>query len=103
MILEPLKSPNDMLFINSTGKMIFDTLNNQYSVGNPARFINNNKKGNFVSLDNTRCILRGDGNLNLGLDLKMLKILASGEFEHVIYVDSTYVNNLYTITTHMTE
>ncbi len=93
MILEPLKSPNDKLFINSTGKMIFDTLNNQYSVGNPSRFIDNNKKENFVSLDNNRCVLRGDGNLNLGLDLNMFNILASGEFEHVIYVDSTYINS----------
>ena len=93
MILEPLKSASDHLLINSTGKMIFDTIKGQFSVGTEQRFSSSNLQGNFATLDNTRCVLKGDGNINFGLDMNMITVQASGEFEHLIYVDSTYINS----------
>jgi hypothetical protein len=93
MILEPLKSETDLLLVNATGKLIFDTIEGAFSVGTPERFSNNSYQHNFVTLDNTRCILKGDGNFNLGLDLNMITVKSSGTFEHLIIADSTYINN----------
>lgn len=93
MILEPLQSPADFILMNAIGNLEFDTINNRYSVGSNERFSKNNFKENFATLENDRCILKGDGNLNLGLDFKMIKLLASGEFEHLIYADSTYIKS----------
>lgn len=92
MILEPLKNASDNVLLKATGKMIFDTLKGQFSVGSAERFAANNMQSDFVTLDNSRCVLKGDANFNLGLDLNMVNIKASGEFEHLIYVDSTYLN-----------
>ncbi len=92
MILEPLQATGDHLLVNATGKMIFDTINSQFSVGQASRFDNNDMSGNFVTLENTRCILKGDGRLNLGVDFRMLDLKAIGTFKHLIYADSTYLN-----------
>jgi hypothetical protein len=92
LILEPLANSADKLLVNATGKMIFDTVNNAFSVGSANRFTNGNLQQNFVTLDNTRCIFKGDGNINLGLDLNMITLKSSGYFEHIIINDSTYVN-----------
>ncbi len=92
MILEPLKSQSDVLLVNATGQMIFDTVDGTFSVGKPERFSSNNYQNNFVTLDNTRCLLKGDGNFNLGLDVNMMTIKSSGTFEHSIITDSTFIN-----------
>lgn len=92
MILEPLKSSADHVLINATGKLLFDTVNNQFSVGSEERFVSSNMYADFATLENERCVFKGDGNIDLGIDLNMVKVKASGEFKHLIYVDSTYVN-----------
>ena len=92
MILEPVKNASDILLVNATGQMIFDTVNGAFSVGTSQRFSSNNYQNNFVTLDNTRCVLKGDGNFNLGLDINMMTVKSSGTFEHLIINDSTYIN-----------
>lgn len=92
LVLASLERPSDLLFINATGQIKFDTVNEAFSVGSVKRFSANNLQSNYVTLDNTRCIMRGDGNFNLGLDFNMITVKSSGTFEHLILVDSTYIN-----------
>jgi len=92
LILEPLRVPDDKVLVKATGKLVFDTITGNFSVGTADRMANNNMLSNFITLDNSRCVLRGDGNFDLGLDLNMITAKAAGEFEHLIYVDSTYIN-----------
>ena len=94
LVLEPLEHPTDMLFVNATGQMKFDTVNGAFSVGSANRFSKNDLQSNYVTLDNSRCIMSGDGNFNLGLDFNMLTVKSSGTFEHLIVVDSTYINTV---------
>jgi len=94
LILEPLASPSDLLFVNAVGQLVFETNKEGFSVGAADRFSKNSMQQNFVSLDNTRCILRGDGNFNMGLDFNMITVKSSGTFEHLIIADSTYINTV---------
>lgn len=94
LVLEPFSSPSDLLFLNATGQMRFDTVKNAFSVGTADRFLKNNMQGNFAALDNSRCILRGDGNFSLGLDFNMITLKSTGTFEHLIVADSTYINTV---------
>lgn len=94
LALEPLERPSDMLFINATGQMKFDTVNGTFSVGSTNRFSKNDLQNNYVSLNNSRCVMHGNGNFNLGLDLNMLTVKSAGTFEHLIVVDSTYINTV---------
>ena len=43
-------------------------------------------------LNTGRCILEGDGILNLGMDFKHFNITAAGKFRHLVIPDSTYLN-----------
>jgi len=103
LVVESLDSPSDLIFVNSIGQLVFDTIKNGFSVGSPERFANNNVQSNFVTLDNTRCVMRGDGNFNLGLDLNMITVKSSGTFEHVIINDSTYINTVLLLDFHFDE
>ena len=94
LIAEPLASTADSLLINATGNLVFDTLNNSYSVGTDDRFTKGNTHDNFVSLKNEKCILQGDGNFDLGLDLNTITVKSTGTFKHLIVADSTYINNV---------
>ena len=94
LVLESIQRPNDMLFVNAIGQMQFDTVSNAFAVGTESRFANGNMQNNFVSLDNNRCVLGGDGNFNLGLDFSTLTLRSSGTFEHLIIADSTYINTV---------
>ena len=49
MILEPLKGESDLLLINATGQMLFDTIAGAFSVGNAKRFSENNVQNNFCN------------------------------------------------------
>lgn len=92
LILQPLANPTDTLLISAAGKIIYDTIKDAFSVGSADRFSNGNMKNNFVSLYNSRCILHGDGNINLGLNLNMITVKSTGTFKHLIINDSTYIN-----------
>ncbi len=92
LILESLNSSTDNVLVNATGKLIFDTVNSEFSVGTPLRFSQNNYQHNFVTLDNNRCVIKGDAVFNLGLDLNMITLKSTGTFKHVIFNDSTYLN-----------
>jgi len=92
LILEPLANPTDEILINATGHMLYNTKKNEFSVGSKKRFSGGNMQQNFVSLDNERCLLHGDGNFNLGVDFNMITVKSSGTFKHIIPADSTYIN-----------
>lgn len=103
LVLESLRSQSDLLLVNATGQLVFNTIKSSFSVGIAERFSNNNMHGNFVSLDNSRCKMVGDGNFNLGLDLTMITVKSSGTFEHLIVADSTYINTVLLLDFHFDE
>lgn len=92
LVIEPFNNPSDLLLLNATGQMRFDTASGAFSVGTASRYLNNTKQSNFVLLNNSKCIMSGDGNFDLGLDINMLTLKASGNFKHIIMVDSTYLD-----------
>jgi hypothetical protein len=92
LVLEAPKSIDDDILIRATGKLKFDTVNNSYYVGTSSKTNNYSGANNYTSLGNTRCIMTGDGKLDLGLDFRLVNMLIAGDFRHLIYADSTYLN-----------
>ncbi len=80
---------NDTSLLNATGVIDFNKATNAYRISTPAR-LNDPKIGdNYLCLNKEKCILTGEGTLNLGTDLEQLKLFSFGRFTHYIIPDST--------------
>ena len=91
LVLESTLKPSDDVLIESRGQIDFDTATNSYRVGS-AVFGANNDEQSFVSLSIDRCVISGDGILDPGVDLNMVRMIAAGEFKHLVIPDSTYLH-----------
>ncbi len=90
MVLQHRESPSDIIAIESYGKLEFDTALNTFKVGNELRLRGDkNARGNYIRLDNKRCIMSGDGILDLGSSFTQVKFSTIGKFKHYIIPDST--------------
>jgi hypothetical protein len=98
LILQSLPDTLDQVLVSATGKIDFDTINNSYRLGPSNRKDEGKLQSNFVQLNTNRCIIEGDGILNLGLDWGLspdtFKWKAAGTFKHLIVPDSTYLNTV---------
>jgi len=93
MILKGREAADDLVAFESYGKQQFDTVSNSFEVGNEARLRGDNEApGNYIRLDNKRCILSGDGLLDLGTNFTQTKLTSVGRFSHYIIPDSTVFN-----------
>ncbi|PLW95257.1 MAG: hypothetical protein C0591_11350, partial [Marinilabiliales bacterium] len=101
MVLQALRDSSDFVLIQSSGQIDYDTANRSFRVGSARRLNDNVMTDNLVALNNERCILEGDGILDLGLDFNMLKWNAAGTFRHLIIPDSTYINTVLSLAFHM--
>jgi len=91
MVLQQKESPYDIVTIECYGKMEYDTAHNTFRVGNELRLRGDeNVGGNYIQLDNQRCILSGDGILDLGTNFTQTKFTTAGKFKHLIIPDSTF-------------
>jgi hypothetical protein len=101
MILQAKRDSSDFVLIQSSGQIDYDIASSSFRVGSPGRLNNNVLTDNLVALNSDRCILEGDGILDLGLDFNVLRWNAAGYFKHLIIPDSTYINTVLSLAFHM--
>lgn len=90
LVFQPLRHPDDRLLMDAKGQLSFDTLTNSFVVGGSKKTLENKQfNADKIALETDKCVLRGHGNLDLGLDLHMLNSTITGNFEHLIVPDST--------------
>jgi len=92
LILQSPDSPADDVLIESLGKIDYDTATSAFRVGSGVVDQDGLSEQNFVMLNTQRCILEGDGILDLGMDFKQFHITTAGKFRHLIIPDSTYLS-----------
>ncbi len=90
LVFQPLRHPGDRMLMDAHGQLVFDTLNGKFVVGTHGKIDKTQPlMADDIALETEKCIMRGHGNLNLGLDFHMLNVQATGTFEHLIVPDST--------------
>jgi hypothetical protein len=94
MVLQAKKDSADFVLIQASGQIDYDKDKNLFRVSSAQRLQEGVLTDNLVALNNERCILEGDGVLDLGLNFNMLDWKAVGKFKHLIYTDSTYLNTV---------
>ena len=80
---------SDPELVYSSGVVTYDKVSSQYRVADTSRLDNPSAAGSLMSFDGGRCVLRGEGTINLTADLGQVKLVANGVAQHFIIPDST--------------
>ena len=88
-ILNKPYSPDDIKIFSSCGSIRFNKKNNSYEIADKDRLKFNRQSGNYLSIDQKKCILKGEGNINLCDKKGIVNIKTLGSFNHYIIPDST--------------
>jgi hypothetical protein len=80
---------SDPALISAGGVATFDRTLFQYQVADSAKLNDPGLPGTMLSLDAEKCILSGDGTVNLSNDLGQVKLQTTGSVKHYIIPDST--------------
>ena len=83
---------SDPALVSSAGVVTFDRTTSQYKVADTSRLNNQMAAGSLMSFDGGRCILKGEGLVNLSNDLGQVKLVVNGLVQHFIIPDSTTVH-----------
>jgi hypothetical protein len=86
------KSFSDSTMITSSGLIEYDQTKKEFRIAEAGKLKNPGEKGNYVSLNTRNCTMRGDGNLNLGLNPGNMKMETFGTIDYFIIPDSTRIH-----------
>ncbi|MBK7211869.1 MAG: hypothetical protein IPH88_00930 [Bacteroidales bacterium] len=84
----------DLDLINAEGLIVYDAAKNEYRVASAAKQKDPSLSGNVVTLNTSRCVVQGEGRVNLTGDLGRLTMESAGKVFHSTISDSTIVNIL---------
>lgn len=83
---------SDSTMITSGGFVEYSQISREFRIGDADKLKNLGTKGNFISLNNYNCRIRGEGKLNLGLNSGGMKMETFGSIDYYIIPDSTNVH-----------
>lgn len=87
--LMPKQRASDLEIINASGVLYFDKATKQFRITTAERLEKPASAGNYLSLDDSRCFVYGEGQLNFGSDFGQLDITTVGNVINNLVNDST--------------
>lgn len=87
--LSPKKNGGDPDIISADGFLAYDSKNNRYKVATIDKINNEDLPGNIISLDNNKCLVKGEGKIDLGINFGQFKTTANGTVVNNLNTDST--------------
>jgi hypothetical protein len=88
--LSAQKSWTDVALVNSSGYIFYDKARSRYVITSMEKIADQSLPGNMLAFDKSNCILSGEGSINLGAKLDLVKLSAAGKVTHAL--DSGKVN-----------
>ncbi len=88
--LSAQKSWTDVALVNSNGWLYYEKAKGRYLITSKEKLIDQTLAGNMIAFDKNYCALSGEGNINLGAKLDLVKFISAGKVIHAI--DSGKVN-----------
>ena len=92
LILQPTRNPSDEVLMEAFGQIDYDTATRSFRVGEQITAIDGKRDSNYVVLNTDRCILEGEGMLDMGMKMNNFEVTGAGIFRHLIIPDSTYLD-----------
>ena len=85
-------SISDSLMISASGMMTYNVPTTEFRIADTVKLNDLTRPGNFISLNQTLCRLRGDGKVSLGLNGGNFNLESYGNIDHYIIPDSTHAH-----------
>ncbi|MCK9219609.1 MAG: hypothetical protein M0P47_06125 [Bacteroidales bacterium] len=80
---------SDSIMITTEGLIEYNVPTTEFRIASEAKLKDLGANGNFVSLNTTHCMIRGEGKLKLGLNSGNMKMESFGTLDYFIIPDST--------------
>ncbi len=87
--LMPKQKPSDLEIINANGVLYFDKETSQYRITTKEKLLKPDIAGNFLSLDDKKCLVFGEGKLDFGSDFGQLKLKTVGTVNNDLNTSNT--------------
>jgi hypothetical protein len=91
------KNYADQLIVRAEGYMKFDRVSGEYRIASIDKLRDHTLPGNQVSLDPKECMLRGEGQLELGVAFGQFKLNAVGTVQNKINGNQTNIKGIVTL------
>ena len=82
-------SDKDSTLLSAKGFLYFDKQSNEYRISTKEKLKTLTLPGQYLSLNNTKCITKAEGKIKFGTDLGRVEFNAYGNAKHYIIPDST--------------
>ncbi len=80
---------SDVPIVSANGFVEFEDVTNEYRIAGMEKLKQRNLPGNYLSLNSRKCIVKGEGEVNLGAKLGLVEMETYGNVEHYMDTDST--------------
>ncbi|MEI8226631.1 MAG: hypothetical protein WCG82_11985, partial [Bacteroidota bacterium] len=88
--LSEQKSWNDAALVNSNGCLYYEKAKGRYLITSLEKLADQSLPGNMIAFDKNYCVLSGEGNIDFGAKLDLVKLAGAGKVLHAI--DSGKIN-----------
>lgn len=89
--LSAQKSWTDVALVNSNGWLYYEKAKGRYLIASREKLIDQTLPGNMIGFDKNYCVLSGEGRIDFGAKLDLVKLTSAGNVIHAL--DSGKVNS----------
>lgn len=82
--LSPKKSWSDVELVDAGGYLWFEKAKGRYLIANLDKLSDQKLPGNMVGFDKNYCIITGEGNIDFGANLDLVRLKSAGTVTHIL-------------------
>ncbi len=83
---------SDTTIVTAQGFIEYNIPTTEFRIATPEKLDNLAGRGNFFALNNSNCMVRGEGKLNLSMNSEHLKLESYGTFDYYLIPDSARIH-----------
>ncbi|MFD1551160.1 hypothetical protein DNU06_03820 [Putridiphycobacter roseus] len=90
--LSSLENKTDKVLFTSSGVLTYNDQAKEYRIASSEKLINRAEKGNYISLHTQSCSMKGDGIVDLNIDIPDVALYTVGNIEYIAATGITSMN-----------
>ncbi len=98
--LSAQKSWSDVALVNSNGWLYYEKAKGRYLIASREKLIDQTLPGNMIGFDKNYCILSGEGHIDFGAKLDLVKLTSAGNVVHVLDSGKVNINTILALDFH---
>ncbi|MEO6884201.1 MAG: hypothetical protein ABI199_09275 [Bacteroidia bacterium] len=95
--LSKIVGRQDIQLLPATGFLFYDKASTEYRISNKEKLVERNLTGNYLSLNVNKCIVYGEGKINVGTDYGQVQMNTVGNITHYLIPDSTAFHLMFSL------